>query len=152
MIENSLDSASRTAAISRGWSLHRTRPQCGAILFGGVILSADCTMGAGAVFASIHATVSGAVSVYLASAVISGKRAGNAGAVQDQSHSCHEQDQCNYWKFVHHLSSTFVSTLTLQNIQTPLFLFIFHCPTITNKQTQLFIVDGSICMTFEVEK
>ena len=91
------------------------KTQCGAILFGGVILSACGTIGAGAVSAAIQATVSGAVSIYLARAVISGKRAGNAGGVQDQSHSCQEQDQCNYWKFVHHLSSTFVSTLTLRN-------------------------------------
>ena len=67
-------------------------------------MSACRTIGTGSVLATIF-TVSGAVSIYLARAAISGKRAGYAGGVQDQSHSCQKQDQCHYWKFIHHLSS-----------------------------------------------
>jgi hypothetical protein len=114
-------------------------------------LSADCTIGAGAVSAAIHATVSGAVSVYLASAVISGKRAGNAGGVQDQSHSCHEQDQCNYWKFFHYLSSTFVSTLTLRTYRLAFSIYI-SLSDHHKLSDSIIYSGGSIHLPFEVEK
>jgi hypothetical protein len=69
-------------------------------------LSACGPIGAGAVLAAISATIYAAIpataSVYLTGAVFTGKRAGNAGAVQDESYSCQEQDQCNYWIFIHH--------------------------------------------------
>jgi hypothetical protein len=120
-------------------------------------------VGTGAVLAAITYTITYtisaaipiAVSIYLAWTVISGKRAGNAGAVQDQSNSCQEQDQCNYWIFIHHLSSNSVSTLTLQKGKTPFFLFIVHCDSfaaIAMAQTQFIYSRGSVHFPIEVEE
>jgi hypothetical protein len=70
-------------------------------------LNACVCIGAGAVLAAISAAIYAAIpttaSVYLARALVSSKRTGNTGTVQDESYSCQEQDQYNYWIFIHHL-------------------------------------------------
>jgi Flp pilus assembly pilin Flp len=90
--------------------LNRTGPQRGAIFFSRVkvILSACRPIGTGAVpgaiSAAIAATISTAISTIRSAfnAAVSGKWAGNAGAIEQQSGSRQEQDQCDYWILIHH--------------------------------------------------
>jgi hypothetical protein len=95
------------------------------IILGDAILATVFTT----VLAAVSATISGAVFTNPTGAATSSKRGENAGWVKGHGQSCQEQDNCNYYKFIHHLSSCF-SNIAVKDSS---LLFIIHCDIIINE-------------------